>query len=131
GTGKTRVITSRICHLLDQGHPPEAILAVTFTNKAAHEMRERLAAKLPGDQAHRLTISTFHSFCVRLLRSDIDRLGYKPNFVIYDDADQTGLLRKIAGKLPGTGEQRTPVAFLPPSRKSRVHTSSMPATSGS
>ncbi len=99
GTGKTRVITARICHLIHTGIEPTAILAVTFTNKAANEMRERLAVILPKEAANKVLISTFHSFCVRLLRADIHRLGYKNNFTICDESDQVGLLKKIARQL--------------------------------
>jgi DNA helicase-2/ATP-dependent DNA helicase PcrA len=92
GTGKTRVITYRIAHLIDKGAAPENILAVTFTNKAAREMQERINKLLPNlnlkiknsKPENRPTICTFHSLCVRILRSHIERLGYKRNFVIYD-----------------------------------------------
>jgi len=95
GSGKTRVITTRITYLLAQGVPPEKILAVTFTNKAANEMRERVGKMIPPAMGKSLTISTFHALCVRLLRSGIERLGYKSNFTIYTGADQIGLLRQI------------------------------------
>ena len=72
GTGKTRVITTRICHLLQQGVRPEQILAVTFTNKAAREMVERVEHMTPKGTVKRITISTFHSLCVKILRRDID-----------------------------------------------------------
>lgn len=83
GTGKTRVITTRIVYLLHEGIAPERILAVTFTNKAANEMRQRVAAITQRGQASKLTISTFHSLCVRILRQDIDKLGYKKNFSMW------------------------------------------------
>ena len=83
GSGKTRVITTRITYLLAQGVPPERVLAVTFTNKAANEMRERVGTMVPPAMGKALTISTFHALCVRLLRSGIERLGYKANFTIY------------------------------------------------
>lgn len=95
GTGKTRVIITRIAHLIAQGVPSEQILAVTFTNKAAKEMRERVGGQISKDNAREVTISTFHSLCVRILRRDIDRLGYKRNFSIYAAADQLGLVRKL------------------------------------
>src|SRR5262245_45609194 len=86
GTGKTRVITFRIAHLVERGVPPGDILAVTFTNKAAREMQERVSKLLPraGQKSKenapaRPTICTFHSLCVRILRQHIDRLGYKKN----------------------------------------------------
>src|SRR5689334_16895882 len=89
GTGKTRVITFRIARLVEQGVSPGNILAVTFTNKAAREMRERVNKILPrrnrtAEDAPPPTICTFHSLCVRILRQHIEKLGYKRNFVIYD-----------------------------------------------
>jgi DNA helicase-2/ATP-dependent DNA helicase PcrA len=86
GSGKTRVLTHRIAHLIDQGVHPMHILAITFTNKAAGEMRERVAA-LVGPVAKKMWVSTFHSACVRILRADADLLGYPRSFSIYDQAD--------------------------------------------
>ena len=94
GTGKTRVITMRVAYLIAQGVEPGHILAVTFTNKAANEMRERLARMIEPSVAKKVTASTFHALCVRILRQDIERLGYKKNFSIYDDGDQLGMIRK-------------------------------------
>ena len=108
GTGKTRVITTRIVYLLHEGIAPERILAVTFTNKAAAEMRERVAAMTERGQASKLTISTFHSLCVRILRKDIDKLGYKTNFSIYAESDQLGLIRKIISRLAAKDEKLDP-----------------------
>ena len=95
GTGKTRVITARVAYLIAQGIDPAEIVAVTFTNKAANEMRERLAGMIPRKQAAAVAMSTFHSLCLRILRSGIERLGYKSNFSIYDEGDQIGLVKKI------------------------------------
>src|SRR5688572_27801791 len=95
GSGKTRVITMRVAFLISQGIPPENILAVTFTNKAAKEMRERLATMVEAERAKKVTMSTFHALCVRILRQDIQALGYKRNFSIYDEGDQLGLIKKI------------------------------------
>lgn len=96
GSGKTKTITCRIAHLiLNKGIPPENILAVTFTNKAANEMKERVAEHIGTERANGATIATFHSLGVRLLRRDITRLGYRPNFSIYAESDQTGLLRQV------------------------------------
>ncbi len=105
GTGKTRVITARVAYLIARGADPASILAVTFTNKAAKEMRGRLAAMIEKDQAKKVTMSTFHALCVRLLRSGIDRLGYKNNFTIYDESDQAGLLRKIINRTAASDEK--------------------------
>jgi DNA helicase-2/ATP-dependent DNA helicase PcrA len=108
GTGKTRVITMRIAHLLDEGIHPEAILAVTFTNKAANEMRDRIGTMVARAKAKQLTICTFHALCVRVLRQDIGRLGYKTNFAIYDEGDQLGLIRKIISRISARNEKLDP-----------------------
>ena len=99
GTGKTRVITYRIAYMLRAGIPPEQILGMTFTNKAAREMRERLASLVDAAVARRVTLGTFHSFCIRILRREIAKLGYLPAFTIADDSDQQGLLKQAAGAL--------------------------------
>ena len=92
GSGKTRVLTYRIAHLIrDLGVSPYAILAITFTNKAATEMRERVA-NLVGHIADGMWVSTFHSACVRILRREAPRLGYRSSFSIYDDADSVRLV---------------------------------------
>jgi len=108
GTGKTRVITARIAHLLAHRVRPEEILAVTFTNKAAQEMRERVAGAVPKQAAEAVTISTFHSLCVRILRESITCLGYKGNFTIYDQSDQVGLLRRIIVRKAAGDEKLEP-----------------------
>ena len=93
GSGKTRVLTYRIAHLIAQGIEPSAILAITFTNKAAKEMRERVST-LVGSEGYGLWVTTFHSACVRILRREIDTMpGYSRNFVIYDSGDQQSLLK--------------------------------------
>ncbi|MEF9841755.1 MAG: UvrD-helicase domain-containing protein [Raoultibacter sp.] len=95
GSGKTRVLTYRIAHLIDDlGVAPWEILAITFTNKAAAEMRERLGA-LVGPGSRGMWVSTFHSMCVRMLRSDAERLGFTKNFTIYDDDDSKRLVKEI------------------------------------
>ena len=108
GTGKTRVITARVAYMISQGTPPEEILAVTFTNKAAKEMRERLSSMVEKAELKKVTMSTFHALCVRILRQDIDRLGYKKNFTIYDEADQSGLVKKIITRLLAKDERLEP-----------------------
>jgi superfamily I DNA/RNA helicase len=108
GSGKTRVITARAAFLVAQGVAPEAILAVTFTNKAAKEMRERLASIIDPEQARKVTMSTFHALCVRILRQDIEKLGYKKNFSIYDEGDQTGLIKKIIMRVAARDEKLEP-----------------------
>jgi superfamily I DNA/RNA helicase len=108
GTGKTRVIITRISYLLHQGADPGKILAVTFTNKAANEMRERIASTVERAKARKLAICTFHALCVRILRADIAKLGYKANFSIYDEADQLSLIRKIISRLATSGEKLDP-----------------------
>ncbi len=94
GSGKTRVLTHRIAHLIASGVDASQILAVTFTNKAAREMRERLE-KLLGEQATGLTVGTFHSLCARFLRRDIINLGRERDFAIYDSDDQLRLMKRV------------------------------------
>ena len=94
GSGKTRVITHRVAYLIEQGIDPYHILAITFTNKAAGELRERVDDIL-GYGGSRVWVSTFHALCVRILRRYIDRLGYENNFTIYDTDDQKRLLREV------------------------------------
>lgn len=98
GTGKTRVITFRIAWMLANGIDPSKILALTFTNKAAREMKERIAELVSVEQAKKLTVGTFHSFCVRLLRKDIRRLNYLPTFTITDTQDQEALIKQATAQ---------------------------------
>ena len=98
GSGKTRVLTYRIAHLIEKGVPPWAILAITFTNKAAREMRDRVTM-LSGEKADDAWVLTFHACCARILRRDIEKLGYKREFVIYDDDDQMTLIKRILKQL--------------------------------
>jgi len=108
GSGKTRVLTHRVAHLLaTQGVKPNEILAITFTNKAAGEMRERLTRML-GPVARAIWILTFHSACGRILRSEAQRLGYRSNFSIYDQADQVRLVKQCLEEL-----ERDPKRFTP------------------
>ncbi|MBR2869928.1 MAG: UvrD-helicase domain-containing protein, partial [Clostridia bacterium] len=98
GSGKTRVLTTRIAHLiLNKGVPAKNILAITFTNKAAGEMKERLQS-IVGDVSE-LWVSTIHSMCVRILRRDIEKLGYEKNFTIYDETDKDKVLKRVFEEL--------------------------------
>lgn len=108
GTGKTRVITARIAWLVAHGADPSAILAVTFTNKAAREMKERVAEMVDAEQAQLVTTSTFHALCVRILRADAAHLGYKSNFSIYDESDTNGLVKKIINRTAAQDEKLDP-----------------------
>ncbi len=123
GTGKTRVITYRIANMVAQGIPPGRILAVTFTNKAAREMQERIGKLLPKNtggpgassksaRENRPTLCTFHSLCVRILRQHIDKLGYKRNFVIYDESEQLAAIKKILSAISSKGDKADPAAVL-------------------
>ena len=118
GTGKTRVITYRIAHMVERGIAPANILGVTFTNKAAREMQERVTKLLPkrknvdGNKDDRPTICTFHSLCVRILRHHIEKLGYKRNFVIYDESEQLAAVKKILSAISAKGEKTDPGAVL-------------------
>jgi DNA helicase-2/ATP-dependent DNA helicase PcrA len=94
GSGKTRAMTYRIAHLMEQGISPNNVLALTFTNKAAKEMRVRVEG-LTGGKAGDIWIGTFHSVCVRILRRDIEKIGYQRSFTIYDDDDQQRVLKDL------------------------------------
>ncbi len=98
GSGKTRVITFRIAHMLDKGIPQSQILALTFTNKAAKEMADRIKT-LTEKKLQNLTVSTFHAFGVRVLRADIDKLGWRENFSIYDETDRVALIKECGREL--------------------------------
>jgi superfamily I DNA/RNA helicase len=116
GSGKTRVITYRIAHLLDLGIPPDAIAALTFTNKAAEEMRERIAHLL-GDRktAGKLTMGTFHALGLHILRSERKALGYPGGFAVYDASDQLGVVRECLREvkdLSRDGERRFDVKAI-------------------
>lgn len=112
GSGKTKVLTCRIAHLLELGVSPYRILAITFTNKAAKEMKERVQ-NLVGAQADSIWLSTFHSFCAKLLRFEIDGFhGYTRNFTIYDSSDQLVLIKDCLKKLNLDDKQFTPRSVL-------------------
>ncbi len=95
GSGKTRALTYRVANLIDHGVPAWRILALTFTNKAAKEMKNRVADLIGPEAADEAWISTFHSTCARILRRDIEKIGYSRSFVIYDDDDQTRVIKEI------------------------------------
>ncbi len=112
GTGKTRTVTCRIARMLDAGISPDRVLAVTFTNKAAAEMRERIAGMVSKKAAGEMTVCTFHSLCVRILRGGIERLGYKRNFSICSHSDQMGILRELIVRKGGKDEKVRPEELL-------------------
>jgi DNA helicase-2/ATP-dependent DNA helicase PcrA len=118
GSGKTRVITYRIVHLIEnKGVEPDSILAVTFTNKASAEMAERVGSMLGGRTLRKPLIATFHSFCVRVLRRDIEELkiggaGYKKDFAIYDESDQQAVVKGVMRRLGLDDKQLKPSAVL-------------------
>jgi superfamily I DNA/RNA helicase len=119
GTGKTRVITFRMARMIERGIPPGSILGVTFTNKAAREMRARVAKLIPrargGDSSEsdaRPVIGTFHSLGARILREHIHLLGYKSNFVIYDETEQLGALKRILSRISGREAKTDPAEVL-------------------
>src|SRR5438874_3591130 len=130
GTGKTRVITYRIAYMIEQGVAPGNILGVTFTNKAAREMLERVNQLIPKTRSakrgmrnevsgaglssfdSRPTVCTFHSLCVRILRQHIEKLGYKRNFVIYDESEQIAVIKKILSRISSKGEKADASAIL-------------------
>ena len=100
GSGKTSVLTTRIALLLSQGVPPERILALTFTKKAADEMRSRIIS-LQGDPARRICMGTFHSVFIRFLRPFAERLNYPQNFTVLDEDDSLSTLRRCIGEVVG------------------------------
>lgn len=111
GSGKTRVLTHRIAHLIKNCHvSPKAILGLTFTNKAAHEMRHRMETLLPPAIAKQVTLSTFHSFCLKVLRSDIGKLGYTTHFTLYDEQDVKRVLDSIAKDIIGSENESSSYA---------------------
>lgn len=97
GSGKTRVITARTANLISKGVSPEKILAMTFTNKAAREMKKRVRSMLSGKSSGSPMISTFHSLCLRILRREIGHLGYRKDFSIYNTSEQLSLMRNLMG----------------------------------
>ena len=112
GSGKTRVITHRIAHLLSKGVQPWNILAVTFTNKAAGEMRQRVDTLCPG-KGRAVWVSTFHSFCAQILRVEAKAIGqWDSHFVIYDDSDQRALVKEALRELALDDKRNPPAQIL-------------------
>ena len=118
GTGKTRVITSRVAYMIAKDISPGNILAVTFTNKAAREMQERVRELVPKAKlvnkdgiTEKPTICTFHSLCVRILRRHIEKLGYKKNFVIYDQTEQLCVVRRLLSHISDKSKKPDPVSY--------------------
>ena len=112
GSGKTRVLTHRVAYLIEErGVPADAILAFTFTNRAAREMRARLQ-RLVGERVERLWVGTFHATCLRILRRECARIGYPPGFTVYDREDQSALLKQVLRELDLEGRAEKPGFFL-------------------
>lgn len=101
GSGKTRVIVHKIAYLIEQGIDPKNILGLTFTNKAAAEMRSRLASLIGKERASSVTLATFHSFCMQILRKEIEKLGYTREFSLYDERDMTRVMQQLARDILG------------------------------
>ena len=138
GSGKTRVLTSRIAWLVDEGHSPFELIAITFTNKAAAEMKDRVQG-LIGSVAQKMWVSTFHSACVRILRRDGKALGYPSGFTIYDQADAQRLVGYVMRDLDidskrfpprTTASARSSSSTRRPSRPRRRPPTSTSSTSG-
>ena len=108
GSGKTRVLTSRIAYMIEQGVKPWNILALTFTNKAAEQMRERIAGMLPDNRSRYIRMGTFHSVFSRILRENAERIGFPESFTIYDSADSRNLLKTIIRELSLPDEKYRP-----------------------
>src|SRR5688572_13884164 len=124
GSGKTRVIAHRIAHLISEtGVPPGRIMAVTFTNKAARELRDRVETLL-GGVAKGVTLGTFHAVCARILRIDGEAIGVPRSFAIYDDADQMALMKRVCTEYSLEPRQYPPRAILSviSHAKSELHT---------
>ena len=110
GSGKTRVLTFKIAYLLTQGYQPWQILALTFTNKAANELKERLC-NLLGPEAQDIWAMTFHSACCRILRRDIERMGYTRSFTIYDSSDSERVMKEIIKDM-GLDDKSFPAKYV-------------------
>ena len=112
GSGKTRVITYKIAYLLEQGYEPWSILALTFTNKAAREMKERIGKLVNEEQARMLWAGTFHSIFGKILRYESDRIGFTSDFTIYDTSDSKSLIKTIVKDMGLDEKKYKPSAVL-------------------
>ena len=112
GSGKTRVLAHRVAYLVATGVKPWQIVAVTFTNKAANEMRERIAGLIGEEAAREATIGTFHAICARILRRDGDKVGLSRSFNIYDRADQVALVKGVLKTLDLDDKRFAPAGML-------------------
>ncbi|MGC6427863.1 MAG: ATP-dependent helicase [Akkermansiaceae bacterium] len=121
GTGKTRTVTCRMSALLENGVDAENILAVTFTNKAAAEMRERVIEMVGRKRGKDLTVCTFHSLCVRILRRDIERVGYRSKFIVMAGGDQTGIIRQLIVRKGGAKEKLKPAEVMSEISQAKSH----------
>ena len=135
GSGKTRVLTHRIAYLIEEKRvAPWNIMAITFTNKAAAEMRERVD-KIVGEGAEAIWVSTFHSSCVRILRRFIDRLGYDTNFTIYDGDDQKTLMKQVlqdkCRRIPKQFKERAVLSRISAAKNDRITADEFDAAGGS
>ena len=99
GSGKTRVLTSRIAYMIEQGVAPFNILALTFTNKAAQQMRERIAQMIPDNRSRYIRMGTFHSVFSRILRENAEKIGFPESFTIYEPSDCKNLIKTIVREL--------------------------------
>ena len=108
GSGKTRVLTSRIAYMIEQGVAPFNILALTFTNKAAESMRERIAQMLPDNRSRYIRMGTFHSVFSRILRENAERIGFTDSFTIYEPSDSKNLIKTIVRELNLPDEKYKP-----------------------
>src|ERR1051325_1759943 len=110
GSGKTRVLTHRIAYLLEQGTKPWNVLALTFTNKAAREMKERIGHMMPPEMASSIWMGTFHSIFARILRKHAKELGYTSSFTIYDSDDSLSAIKQVMNGLSISKDQFNPNA---------------------
>ena len=112
GSGKTRVLTSRIAYMIEQGIKPWNILALTFTNKAAESMRERIAQMLPDNRSRYIRMGTFHSVFSRILRENAEKIGFTDSFTIYEPSDCKNLLKTIVRELNLPDEKYKPLSLI-------------------